>query len=66
MKNGHPTAAQCSETLRLCTQIVAAREGLVDPMKARNKAPNVALNQWARGGGYVRERTQCATSVFMP
>jgi len=51
MKNGQPTAAQCSEALRLCTQLVAAREGPVDPMKARNKAPNAALNQQARGGG---------------
>jgi hypothetical protein len=66
MKAEQPGAAQCAEALRLCTQLVAARDGPVDPMKARNKAPNAALNQQARGGGYVRERTQCATSVFMP
>jgi hypothetical protein len=51
MKAEQPGAAQCAEALRLCTQLVAARDGPVDPMKARNKAPNAALNQQARGGG---------------
>jgi hypothetical protein len=58
MKAEQPGAAQCAEALRLCTQLVAARDGPVDPMKARNKAPNAALNQQARGGGYVNKASR--------